>query len=130
MKNKYGYEARDWKKAKAESITILAEIAKAKGRIAYSDLAPKIQAIEFEHDDPRFWHLLGEVSVEEMNKGRGMLSAIVVHKRGEMRPGPGFYRLAEWLGKKVGEVDRFWLEEFNRVHDVWGNQNGIVKKKK
>lgn len=128
MKNKYGYESRDWGKAKAECISILTDVAKARGRITYSDLAPQIRAIAFEHDDPRFWHLLGEVSVDEMNKGRGMLSAIVVHKHGDMRPGPGFYDLAKRLGKKVGEVDRFWLAEFNRVHDVWANKGGDQKK--
>jgi hypothetical protein len=130
MKNKYGHEVRDWKKAKAECIALLADVAKARGRIAYSDLAPQIKAIEFEHDDPRFWHLLGEVSIDEMNDGRGMLSAIVVHKHGDMRPGPGFYELAKWAGKEVGEVDRFWLAEFNRVHDVWANKRGTVKTKK
>lgn len=126
MKNKYGYEEADWNKAKAECTVILAEIARARGRIAYSELAPKIQSLQFEHDDPRFWNLLGEVAVEEANQGRGMLSAIVVHKSGDMRPGPGFYSLAKWMGKKVSEVDRFWLDEFNRVHEVWANKNGAV----
>jgi len=125
MKNKYGYKINDWKKAKAEWIAILIRIAKARGRIAYSELSPQIEAIEFQHDDPRFWALLGEVSIDEMDEGRGMLSAIVVHKHGDMRPGPGFYNLAKSLGKKIGEVDRFWLAEFNRVHDVWANQGGI-----
>jgi len=124
MKNKYGYEESDWTKAKAECTAILADIARRRGRIAYSELAPKILSIQFDHDDPRFWHLLGEVSVDEAKQSRGMLSAIVVHKYGDMRPGPGFYELAKWLGKKVGEVDRFWLNEFNRVHDIWANKCG------
>src|SRR5687767_13942593 len=122
MKNKYGFNVQHWGNAKTECVAVLADVARARGRIAYSELAPRIQAIQFDHDDPRFWHLLGEVSVEEFEQGRGMLSAIVVHKNGDMCPGPGFYELAKWLGKKVGEVDRFWLAEFNRVHDVWANK--------
>jgi hypothetical protein len=129
MKNKWGYAEKNWKKAKAEATAVLIEIAKAKGRIAYSELAPKIQAIAFEHDDPRFWHLLAEISKDEMSHNRGMLSALVVHKAGDMRPGQGFYKLAEWLLKKKvnpKEVDRLWLVQFNRVHDVWANKAGIV----
>jgi hypothetical protein len=127
MKNKWGYEERDWNKAKAEATAILIEIAKARGRIPYSELAPKIQAISFDADEPRFWHLLGEISVEEVANNRGMLSALVVHKSGNMRPGSGFYKLAEGLLKKKvsqTEVDRLWLKEFNRVHDVWANRKG------
>jgi hypothetical protein len=122
MKNKYGYEVALWNQAKKEAVAALIEVAKHRGRIAYSELTAKIGAIAFEHDDARYWHLLGEISVDEMKLKRGMLSAIVVHKVGDMRPGPGFYELAKSLGKKVGEVDRFWLAEFNRVHDVWANQ--------
>ena len=122
MKNKYGYDPDLWAAAKAEGVSILAGVAARRGRIAYSEMAPLIASISFEHDDPRFWHLLGEISVEEMAAGRGMLSAIVVHRGGDMLPGPGFYQLAKSLGKKVSEVDRFWLDEFNRVHDVWANK--------
>lgn len=122
MKNKYGYETSLWNQAKKEATAALIEVAKKRGRIAYSELTGKIEAIAFEYDDPRYWHLLGEISVDEMKAKRGMLSAIVVHRSGDMRPGPGFYELAKGLGKKVGEVDRFWLAEFNRVHDVWANQ--------
>ena len=123
MKNKYGFEQTDWDKAKAQAIAILVDVAKQRGRIAYSELTPKIDAIQFDYDDPRFGYFLGEISEEEMRANRGMLSAIVVHKSGDMIPGPGFYDLAKRLGKKVGDIDRFWLSEFNKVHDVWANRN-------
>lgn len=122
MKNKYGYEQSDWDKAKAEAKEILIEVAKQRGRIAYSELTPRIQAIQFDYEDQRFGWFLGEISEEEMKANRGMLSAIVVHKSGDMIPGPGFYDLAKRLGKKVGDIDRFWLSEFNKVHDVWANR--------
>ena len=122
MKNKYGYEASDWENAKNEARSILIEIAKQRGRIAYSDLTPRIETIQFDYDDPRFGWFLGEISEEELKAGRGMLSAIVVHKHGDMIPGPGFYDLAKRLGKKFQDIDRFWLQEFNKVHDVWANK--------
>jgi hypothetical protein len=88
--NKYGCDEATWAEAKKETVEILIAVASQRGRIAYSELAPQIQAITFEHVDPRFWHLLGEISIDEDAEGRGMLSAIVVHKHGDMLPGPGF----------------------------------------
>jgi hypothetical protein len=35
--------------------------------------------------------MLGEISQEEDEAGHGMLSVIVVHKYGDMQPGPGFF---------------------------------------
>jgi len=45
--------------------------------------------------------MLGEISQEEDAAGRGMLSVIVVHKVGDMQPGPGFFQLAK---KNWGET--------------------------
>ena len=42
-------------------------------------------------------HVLGEISDEEINQGRPMLSAIAVGVNGE--PGKGFFALARELGK-------------------------------
>ena len=122
MKNIYGFEQSDWDKAKAQATAILIAVAKKRWRIAYSELTPQIDAIQFDYEDPRFGYLLGEISEEEMKANRGMLSAIVVHKSGDMIPGPGFYDLAKRLGKKFKDIDRFWIGEFNKVHDVWANQ--------
>ena len=110
-----------WEEAKAQATEVLIDVAKGRGRIAYSEPTPRIDAIDFEAEDPRFWHMLGEISQEEDAAGRGMLSAIVVHKSGDMIAGKGFYELAKKMGKKVSEVDRFWLQQFNRVHDYWAN---------
>ena len=35
--------------------------------------------------------------------GRGMLSVIVVHKVGDMQPGPGFFQLAKKLGRDTSD---------------------------
>lgn len=127
MKTKFGYEPEVWEKAKREATEKLIEVAKRRGRIAYSELTAYIQAIQFDADDPRYWEMLGEISIEEAKQNRGMLSCLVVHRSGDMRPGPGFYKLAKYLGKQVNEVDRFWLNEFNRVHDIWANQKSRNK---
>ena len=65
--------------------------------------------------------MLGEISQDELDQGRPMLSAIVVSVRGS--PGPGFFNLARGVGKlqddsKEGE-QRFWEEEKAAVYTAW-----------
>ena len=122
MLNNYGYEGADWEKAKAQARDVLIEVARRKDKITYSELATKITAINIEAHDSRMNHLLGEISSEEDAQGRGMLTAIVVHKFGDLRPGPGFYDLAKSLGKDTSDKDFFWISEVKTVHDYWANQ--------
>ena len=122
MLNDYGFLGPDWDAAKAEAKAILIEVARRKGRIAYSELAGQIHAIQIGAHDPRMFHLLGEISTEEEKAGRGMLTAIVVHKFGDMQPGPGFFELAKSLGKDTSDVLACWVKEFNRVHNYWANR--------
>jgi hypothetical protein len=65
--------------------------AKVRGLIPYSDLVKKIKNIKLEAHDPRLFHMLGEISSEEDTAGRGMLTVVVVHKVGDMQPGPTFF---------------------------------------
>ena len=109
MDNPFGYPARQWARAKREAREILVGIAREQEIIAYSDVATEIHAIELEAYDRRLDALLGEISEEEDAAGRGMLSAVVVHKDGDQRPGDGFFNWAEELGYIVADRDRFWI---------------------
>ncbi|MBV8977099.1 MAG: hypothetical protein JO261_04215 [Alphaproteobacteria bacterium] len=51
---------QDWDKAKAEARAAMIERAKLRGRLAYSELVPKIETVRFEAFDVRLFHLLGE----------------------------------------------------------------------
>jgi hypothetical protein len=93
--------------------------AKAKNTIAYSDLANEIRAIRLEPHERPLGYLLGEISEEEDAAGRGMLSVLVVHKTGDMKPGPGFFELAAQLGRDTSDTDLCWINELNLVYDVW-----------
>jgi hypothetical protein len=126
MLNRYGYAVPDWEKAKAQATKVLIDVARRKGRIAYSELAAQITEIQIEAHDPRMFHLLGEISTAEDKAGRGMLTAIVVHKSGDMQPGPGFFELAKSLGKDTSDVLVCWINEFNKVHDYWANKAKIT----
>lgn len=115
----FGISVQDWDSAKTEARAAMIERAKVRGMIPYSELVAQISAVRFEAHDQRLFHLLGEISVEENIAGRGMLSVVVVHKRGDMQPGPGFFILGQHLGYNTKDLLRFWIEQLKKVHAVW-----------
>lgn len=76
----HGFPQDAWSAAKAEAKAVLIEYARRRQMIVYSDLVKKIKAITIHHHDPRLFHFLGEVSTEEFESGRPLLTALVVHK--------------------------------------------------
>jgi hypothetical protein len=107
----YGHDPETWERAKTEAIRAI--VAQA-GPIFYSELTTHIGSIGFGPHDVSFHHLLGQISVEEDAAGRGMLSALVVHKDDGM-PGQGFFDLAQRLGRNVADRERCWSEEVTLV---------------
>jgi hypothetical protein len=107
-----------WRTAKEEAKQILAERASLRGMMSYTELAEKITSWNFSPRDPQLFKLLDDVSREENEDGRGLLSCIVVHKVGDMEPGTGFYDLAVQLGRS-GDKLGLWVNELHKVHAVW-----------
>lgn len=95
--------------------------------IAYSDFVKQIHSIQLEYHDPRLFHFLGEISLEENDAGRGMLSALVVHKHGDYQPGPGFFELAGKLGRDTSDIVKCWIEEVKKVFAAWIEKSGHAK---
>jgi hypothetical protein len=119
----HGYFDEMWARAKEEAKAVLTGIAHARDVIPYSDLAARINAITFVATDQRFFFLLREISSEEYRAGRGMLTAVVVHKRGDFKPGPGFFELARGLGLDATDTDRLWVEQITKAHEYWSAQS-------
>jgi len=113
----FGYNVEIWERAKKEAIRVIVFEAKP---MAYSDLARKINSVSFGPRDRVFHNSLGQISVEEDAAGRGMLSALVVHKD-DGRPGQGFFDLAKRLGRDVTDELRCWNEEVKTVLKHCGN---------
>ncbi len=96
--------------------------AKYKGTISYQEIA-NIMGLPMRgsYMGSQIGHLLGEISEDEFNSGRPMLSAVAVNVHGE--PGLGFYSLARDLGRldKVSDgVDKaFWESELQDVYETW-----------
>lgn len=115
----HGFPKDKWEAAKAEAKSLLVGYARRRQMIPYSEFVTKIRSINIEYHDPRLFHFLGEISAEESTAGRGMLTALVVHKHGDMQPGPGFFELAQELGHDTSDILKFWIEEVKVVFAAW-----------
>ena len=61
--------------------------------------------------------VLRELSESEDDAGRGLLTAVVV-RDDTGRPGAGWFRLAASRGRDVGDPDRAWHAERDRLREV------------
>jgi hypothetical protein len=112
----WGHKEKVWEAAKAEARTILEEVARKKRRpMYYSELSSKITSITFQPDSHDLHGLLGQLSEDSEAEGKGMISALVVHKE-DGRPGNGFFTLAKELGRDISDPEKCWLNELNRVY--------------
>ncbi len=116
MTNKYGYSELQWENGKREMREILLKRASQELTISYGELSYKLISIQIGPHDGAMGAMLGEISTDEDEAGRGMLSVIVVHKDGDKKPGNGFYECAAKLGKEVADRDRIWIDELKRVY--------------
>jgi hypothetical protein len=122
MTRTFGFPQSDWEVARGEAHALMVAAARsAAGRITYSDLASKIEAISFEPDSHIFHELLSQISQAENEAGRGMLGVVVVHKSGDKRgqPGDGFFKLARELGRNVRDPMKCWASELEHVRAAW-----------
>lgn len=119
-----GVNSAAWEAAKAEGKVFLAECARAKKMVSYIDFMHRISSVSFETPhDARLPQFLAEISTEEAKAGRGMMTALVVRKSGDRRPGRGFFELARRLGYDVSDPEKFWIEQVNRVFASWEERN-------
>jgi len=112
-----------WERAKEEMKIAIIEQAKREDMISYSKLLKHVKSVKLniEEIDHRsiMAEMLGEISLAEDKAGRGMLSALVTHKMGDMEPGQGFFDYAEILGRDISDKERCWVGEVNRVYSYW-----------
>jgi hypothetical protein len=116
MTQTFGHPQSDWDAAKGEARdAMIIALRSTRGTITYGELVRQVNAIRFEPDAHIFHELLGQISRREDSEGRGMLSVVVVHQGGDGRPGPGFFRLAQELGRDVHNREMFWVAEVGLV---------------
>lgn len=115
---KHGFPESDWAKAKEQGRAAMIKRAGVGRTMTYTDLCAEIDAIHFNPHDPQLPHFLGQISTEEDEAGRGMLTAVVVHKH-DGQPGRGFFELARTLGRRVLNEDDAWIAEINKLREFY-----------
>ena len=122
MSSVFGFERDSWNLARDQARSALIASARNEEPIYYSDLVAKINAIRLDlgahKDRTALGRLLGEISTQTDEEGKGMLSAVVVSKDANMPTG-GFFNLAEDLGYQVGDKTEFWIEQYKKVIATW-----------
>jgi hypothetical protein len=118
----YGFDAETWARAKEMAKECLIGNLRNRGLIVttYGDLVDRLRPI-IDFGTPRnavFHCLLGQISDDEEEQGRGLLSALVVHSQ-DGRPGVGFYDGAANWGRDVTDRDRCWTQEIEKLSAVW-----------
>lgn len=114
----FGFTENESNTTKEDIRQVLIGVAKAQGTIYYSELVRRLPTVKLEPHHFALFNMLGEISIDEYEKGRGMLSAVVITVE-EGKPGRGFFSLAESLGRAVEDDDVFWIGELNKVHEYW-----------
>lgn len=111
-------------KARIRILNILKKQARHRSPMCYLQLAAElnrqIPGLAFIARDKRMSTILCEISEAEYGAGRGMLSAVIVHKSGDRLPGIHFFNLAEELGCDTTVKRAFWKREFDAVCNYWG----------
>ena len=112
-----------WLRAKYEIKLILINLAKqiCSKTISYDDLAALVHAIHFDAHDSKLNDMLREISIEEYQAGRGLLSALVVHQEENYKPAADFFRLDNKIGEDGQGMDKdnFWHRHLNKVRAHW-----------
>lgn len=104
----------------------LAKVAAKRGVVFYSDLCRECRLpytmTNVDHRN-QLAHDLGSISEQEVvDYDRPMLSSVVVDKN-TMRPGKGFFDLADDLYEDV-DRDIFHAEEMRDTHNFWSSSEG------
>lgn len=115
----HGFTDEVWRAAKEEARQAMIVVASREQVMSYSDLVQQITSCDLEPHSARLAQMLGEISTEEDDEGRGLLTVVVVHKTGDGKPGSGFFKLAESRGRDVSDAVRCWIDELKKVHEVW-----------
>jgi hypothetical protein len=139
-RERYGFSEDEWQSLKDLLRNILVERVRSDNpTVAYSELTqiavsrlrsqPALLAKTGDiltPDSHALAAMLGEISTESCNASpdRGMLSVIVVHKGGDLRPGKGFFDCAETLGRlshaaSEAEKEILWVRELRLVQQSY-----------
>jgi hypothetical protein len=114
----------------------LIELARLKTPWSYSTLNDQLQlGLNFKngYDRELIGEWLGEISVHEYERGRPLLSAIIIHEGPDREQGNGFYKLCETLynipWQDIKKDISFELERMKECYEFWKDNDNYKKYK-
>lgn len=116
----FGLSETQWHQAKAELRTAIIEAAERRQMTWYSQIAPRVTVTQVDPYSALMNRLLDEISREEHNATRLLLTSIVTRKDGDREPGKGFYDTARALGHHFSEPYIFWATQVQDVFTRYG----------
>jgi hypothetical protein len=126
MNTTYGYSTGEWLTARDWLARRLHGVARDQTTITYADLCAEMATagmLRLEPHSSALAALLGQINVLELEAQRPLITAVVVHKGGDMFPGVGFWNMARDVGIDPGATEElrlaFWVKEFARCHSYW-----------
>jgi hypothetical protein len=102
--------------ARGEAHDVLRGVAREQKTIAYGQLVTRVQSLQPDPHGGVLAQILDEISTD--GRGRGMLSAVVIHATDDYLPGPGFFTLAHNLDHANEDNVAFHAAELRRVHSA------------
>lgn len=112
----------------------LIELARLKQTWSYSQLNNQLQLhLNFDspHDRDRIGEWLGEISMHEYERGRPLLSSLIVHKSKDREQGDGFFKLCESIYNRSWEdlkADKnFEVDRIADCFSYWKNNEKYLK---
>ncbi|HTB31225.1 MAG TPA: hypothetical protein VK808_04315 [Bacteroidia bacterium] len=113
----------------------LIEIARLKSTLSYSKLNEQLSlGYDFANDHHRelIGEELGEVSKFELQKGRPLLSVLIVHENDRIQ-GDGFYKLCQELGygdwESLKKSKNFEVDHIKECYKFWKDSENFRKYK-
>jgi len=114
----------------------LIELARNKTPWSYSQLNEQLLlGLNFKNDYDRklIGEFLGDISMHEYQKGRPLLSSLIIHKSSDKEQGDGFYKLCSEIYEKDWEVLKadkdFELERMKECYSFWKDNENYKKYK-
>jgi len=114
----------------------LIELARLKTPWSYSQLNEQLLlGLNFKNDYDRnlIGEFLGDISIHEYEKGRPLLSSLIIHKSSDREQGNGFYKLcSDIYGKKWEDLKAdkdFELERMKECYSFWKDNENYKKYK-
>lgn len=105
--------------AQGEAHDVLRGVAREQKTITYGQLVTRVHTLQLDPHGGVLAQILDEISMDEHGRGRGMLSAVVIHATDDYLPGPGFFTLAHNLGHADEDNVAFHAAELRRVHSAF-----------